>query len=158
MKVNRTSIIISVVILLFLGLLMVVTVGSKDSFKHQLARRLGAFKAALPAAEQQAFDTGKYSEVTAYLQKQLDSYKAYTNTLAPEQRLNYVKADYKLVDKTRLQQVPKDLLAFYSKYYAVLDYECIQGFSVPETVEFFRKYFAENLEKMKKGQVVPDQN
>ena len=96
--------------------------------------------------------------MSAYLQKELDAYKACTNEIAPEQRLNFVKANFKQVDKTRLQKVPRELLAFYAKYYAVLDYECIQGFSVPETVEFFRKYFAESLEKMKKGQVVPDQN
>ena len=151
MKINRTSFIIAGISVLFLGLLMVVTIGSKDSKEHQFARRLADFKAALPQDMVTAFTNGNLPAVTGYLQKKVTEYKSFTNILSATQRIFFLKAEFQSVDKDRLQKVPKELVQFYTKYYKVLDQECIQGFTEEETVAYFKQYFAEWLKKHKQG-------
>jgi hypothetical protein len=152
MKISRSNLIILLGVFLFVGLLLAVTIGSKDSEENQLTRRLAAFRHALPDDIRARFDAKDYSGSVSMLSAKLNMYRAYTNQIAPEKRINFFKAEYSQIPADQLNKIPADLRVFYAKYYGVVDFECIPGFTVQETVDFFREYFVEKLVRIKAQQ------
>ncbi len=151
MKANKTTVLIIGVVVLFVGMLMVVTIGSKDSQKHQTRRALDAFQASLPADVLKAFTAKDYPQATALLSGYTSKVREYANLFPVEKRINFLKAEYNLLDAKTLEKIPTEIRKFWKNYYAVLDEECIQGFSDADVIDFYKVYRVETLEKMKAG-------
>jgi hypothetical protein len=149
MILSKKNVLILFVGITLAGLALVVTMGGKDSEKNQLSRRLNAFVASLPQDIQKEFKAGNYDQVKVMLQSRLNEYYVFAGRLPREKVVNFMKAEYEELAPSERDLIPPDQRKFYRAYYAVLDFECIQGFSVPEVVDFFRQYFVERLKKLK---------
>ena len=149
MILSKKNVVILLIAITLAGLLLVVTMGGKDSERNQLSRRLNAFVASLPRDIAGEFKSGNYDQVKAMLQARLNGYYSLASGLPREKIVNFMKAEYDRFSAAELGRIPVDQRKFYSAYYAVLDFECIQGFFVPEVVDFFSQYFVERLKKLK---------
>lgn len=149
MKLDKKNFVLFLGIFFFIGLLLVVTLGSKDSEENQLERRLKAFETSLPADMKAAFIAGRYDEVKTRLAEKVGAYKAFLVRLPEDKQTPWLKAEYDGIDPAIVGSCPKDLRTFYKGYYRILDAECIQGFSEAEVVDFFRVYFVDRLAKIK---------
>ena len=149
MILSKKNVLILIGLVTFVGLLLVTTLGGKDSERNQLSRRLNAFVAALPADIAKEFKAANYDQVKAMLQARLGQYEAFANQLPRDKVVNFLKAEYDQLSQADRDKIPADQRKFYKAYYAVLDFECIQGFSVPEVMDFFRQYFVERLKVLR---------
>ncbi len=154
-KLNRKSAIGLGLLFLFIGLLMVVTIGSKDSELNQTERALEAFRGSLPADLLQTFDGKDYAKATEMLKGYTSKVKEYAKLFPLDKRVHFLKAEYEMLDAETLAKIPDDIKIFWKKYYGVLDAECIQGFSDSDVIEFMRQSRVETIEKIKAGTYKP---
>jgi len=147
---NKGNILLILVAVLFVGILIVVTTGSKDSEENQLTRRLNAFVDSLPDTVKEPFLNKDYDTAKLNLAKFISEYQSYTNSLAGEDKVRFLKAEFAtLSNKSVLKTISPELLKQWTKYYSVIDYECIIEFTPSEVVDFFKENFVDKLENMK---------
>jgi hypothetical protein len=155
---KKTTVIAGAIVILFIGLLMVVTIGSKDSELNQTERALDAFRKSLPADLLAAFDSKDYEKAKILLKQRTSQIRKYAELFPVEKRKHFMKAEYDQLDPELLKKIPADLLDFWSRYFAVLDAECIPGFSDDEVIDFMRQYRVETIEKIKNRTYTPYNN
>jgi len=150
MKLNKNSFIWIIIVVFFIGALLVVTVGSKDSEENQLERRLKAFTDILTPEMKKAFDEERYDDVKTLLKTKVAEYKSFLSKLPEDKKIFWLKAEFDKVPENVVNECPKELRDFYKGYFKVRDFECIHAFTEEETVDFFKIYFVQRLAEMKK--------
>lgn len=147
---NKGNILLILASVLFVGVLIVVTTGSKDSQENQLTRRLKAFESSVPDNVKNPFLNKDYDTAKLNLTKFISEYQSYTNSLKGDDKVRFLKAEFAtLSNKSVLKTIPPELLKQWTKYFSVIDYECIIEFTPSEVVDFFKENFVDKLETTK---------
>ena len=89
---TKKNVLILIIAITLVGLLLVMTMGGKDSERNQLSRRLNAFVAALPPDIAKEFKSGNYDQVKSMLGAKLNEYYSFGTRISHDKVIYFMKA------------------------------------------------------------------